>query len=78
LFATERRHKDENDKSQTNEPGKATEMVSTATPLAPSARSAASSATGGRVYIFVNSRRIREFLQRLRPAQIEHHNFLPS
>ena len=32
-------------------------------------------ATGGRVYIFVNSRRIREFLPRLRPAQIEPHNF---
>jgi hypothetical protein len=42
------------------------------------ARSAASSATRGRVYIFVNSRRIREFLPRLRPAQIEPHNFLPS
>src|SRR6266550_9344045 len=32
-------------------------------------------ATGGRVYIFVNSRRIREFLPRLRPAQIELYNF---
>src|SRR6266550_5378669 len=32
-------------------------------------------ATGGRVYIFANSRRIREFLLRLRPAQIELHNF---
>ena len=31
---TESRHKDENDKSQTNERGKVTEMVSTATPLA--------------------------------------------
>src|SRR5438132_1365158 len=65
-------------------------MVSTATPLARSARRrarrAASSATsrlrvklrraiGGRVYIFVNSRRIREFLRRVRPAQIELHNF---
>ena len=39
------------------------------------ARSAASSATRGRGYIFVNSRRIREFLRRLRPAQIELHNF---
>src|SRR5256885_1052539 len=50
------------------------------------ARSAASSATsrlrvklrratGGRVHIFVNSRRIRGFLPRLRPAQIELHNF---
>jgi len=34
---TESRHKDENDKSQTNERGKATEMVSTASPLARSA-----------------------------------------
>src|SRR4029077_11428223 len=50
-------------------------IVSTATPLARSARSAASSATRGRVNIFVNSRRIREFLPRLRPAQIELHNF---
>jgi len=40
LLTTERRHKDENDKSQTNQRGKATEMVSTATPLARSARSA--------------------------------------
>jgi len=31
FFITESRHKDENDKSQTNERGKATEMVSTAT-----------------------------------------------
>ena len=40
LPATESRHKDENDKSQTNERGQATEMVSTATPLARFARSA--------------------------------------
>src|SRR5438552_17002030 len=39
------------------------------------ARRAASSATRGRVYIFVNSRRIREFLPRLRPAEILLHNF---
>src|SRR5882724_9022148 len=32
-------------------------------------------AAGGRVYVFVNSRRIREFLLRLRPAQIELYNF---
>jgi len=32
-------------------------------------------ATGGRIYIFVNSRRIRECLPRLRPVQIELHNF---
>src|SRR5882757_2663237 len=31
-------------------------------------------AAGGRVYVFVNSRRIREFLPRLHPAQIELHN----
>ena len=30
-----------------------------------------------RVYIFVNSRRIREFLPRLRPVQIELQNFFP-
>ena len=35
----------------------------------------ATRATGGCVYIFVNSRRIREFLPRLRRAQIELHNF---
>src|SRR5437868_12533607 len=32
-------------------------------------------ATGGRVYMFVNLRRIREFLPRLHPAQIELYNF---
>src|SRR2546430_5767279 len=32
-------------------------------------------ATRGRVYMFVNLRRTREFLPRLRPAQIELHNF---
>jgi hypothetical protein len=31
---TKRRHKDENDKPETNQPCKATEMVSTARPLA--------------------------------------------
>ena len=65
-------------------PGRSGDAVGTI--RAKRARSAASSATsrlreklrratGGRVYIFVNSRRIREFLPRLRPAQIELHNF---